>query len=204
MRWPCWCTEHWQIIAHVLHNNRIKFPKEFFHHCSVYQHGHCDVTWDQALVFLLHGSKKWWVHYYYSPTGNKQGIAWCWPNQKIKLTIGFGFSLSRHLFFKVTDVIALIRWLLMIVCEKWVNDSVNSIGLWLAENGVWFEFMIGCYCFGFGFSAFISEQYDTTFLVSLVTANGDCLIYPPFFVTLFIYVGSALSTPFPHSPSPFP
>ena len=29
MRWPCWCTKQWENVAHVLHNNRIKFPKDF-------------------------------------------------------------------------------------------------------------------------------------------------------------------------------
>ena len=47
MRRPCWCTKQWQNIAQVLHNNRIKFPKDFFRYCSlssVHQHGRCDVT----------------------------------------------------------------------------------------------------------------------------------------------------------------
>ena len=30
-------------IAHVLHKNRVKFPKAFFLYCSVHQHGCCDV-----------------------------------------------------------------------------------------------------------------------------------------------------------------
>ena len=29
MRRPCWCTKQWQNVAHVLHNNRIKFPRLF-------------------------------------------------------------------------------------------------------------------------------------------------------------------------------
>ena len=29
MRRPCWCTKQWENVAHVLHNNRIKFPKAF-------------------------------------------------------------------------------------------------------------------------------------------------------------------------------
>jgi len=30
MRRPCWCTKQCQNVAQVLHNNRIKFPKDFF------------------------------------------------------------------------------------------------------------------------------------------------------------------------------
>ena len=30
MRRPCWCTKQWQNVAQVLHNNRIKLPKDFF------------------------------------------------------------------------------------------------------------------------------------------------------------------------------
>ena len=29
MKRPCWCTKQWENVAHVLHNNRIKFPKDF-------------------------------------------------------------------------------------------------------------------------------------------------------------------------------
>ena len=43
MRRTCWCTKQWQNVAQVLHNNRTKFPKDFFHHCSVHQHGRRDV-----------------------------------------------------------------------------------------------------------------------------------------------------------------
>ena len=32
MRRTCWCTKQWQNVAQVLHNNRTKFPKDFFHH----------------------------------------------------------------------------------------------------------------------------------------------------------------------------
>ena len=39
MRRPCWCTKQWQNVAQVLHNNRIKFPKDYFRYCSVHQHG---------------------------------------------------------------------------------------------------------------------------------------------------------------------
>ena len=45
MRQPCWCTKQWQNVAQVLHNNRIKFPKDFFRYCSVHQCGRRDVTW---------------------------------------------------------------------------------------------------------------------------------------------------------------
>ena len=45
MRRPCWCTKQWQNVAQVLHNKRIKFPKDFFRCCSVHQHGRYDVTW---------------------------------------------------------------------------------------------------------------------------------------------------------------
>ena len=30
MRPPCWCSKQWQNIAHVLHNNSMKFPKDLF------------------------------------------------------------------------------------------------------------------------------------------------------------------------------
>ena len=42
MRLPFWYTKEWQNFAQVLHNNRIKFPKDFcslFHYCSLHQ---CD------------------------------------------------------------------------------------------------------------------------------------------------------------------
>ena len=39
MRRPCWCTKQWQNVAQVLHNNRIKFPKDFFSLLS------CTRTW---------------------------------------------------------------------------------------------------------------------------------------------------------------
>ena len=32
-------------MAHVLHNNRVKFPKDYFLFCSVHQHGGDDVSW---------------------------------------------------------------------------------------------------------------------------------------------------------------
>ena len=44
MRRPCLCTKLWQNVAEVLHNNRIKFPKDFFRCCPVHEHGHCDIT----------------------------------------------------------------------------------------------------------------------------------------------------------------
>ena len=44
MRRPCWCAKQWQNVAQVLHNNRIKFLKDFFRYCSVHQHGRRDVT----------------------------------------------------------------------------------------------------------------------------------------------------------------
>ena len=44
MRRPCWCAKHWQNVAQVLHNYRIKVPKDCFRHCSVHQHGRRDVT----------------------------------------------------------------------------------------------------------------------------------------------------------------
>ena len=27
---PCWCTKQWQNVTQILHNNRIKFSKDFF------------------------------------------------------------------------------------------------------------------------------------------------------------------------------
>ena len=30
-------------MAHALHYNRLKFPKDFSLYCSVHQHGRCDV-----------------------------------------------------------------------------------------------------------------------------------------------------------------
>ena len=44
MRRPCWCTEQWQNVAQVLHNNTIKSLEEFFLYSSVNQHGRRDVT----------------------------------------------------------------------------------------------------------------------------------------------------------------
>ena len=43
MRRTCWCTKQWRNVAQVLHNNRTKFPKYFFHHCSLHQHGRRDI-----------------------------------------------------------------------------------------------------------------------------------------------------------------
>ena len=53
MRLPCWCTKQWQNVAQVLHNNRIKFPKDFFHYCSAHQHGRCDITWKPRIAPVL-------------------------------------------------------------------------------------------------------------------------------------------------------
>ena len=50
-RRPCWCTKQWQNVAHVLHNNRIKFPKVFFRFCLVHQHSRRDVTWKPRIKF---------------------------------------------------------------------------------------------------------------------------------------------------------
>ena len=44
MRRPCRYTKQRQNVAQVLHNNRIKFPKDFFRYCSVHQSGRRDVT----------------------------------------------------------------------------------------------------------------------------------------------------------------
>ena len=44
MRRPCRCAKQWQNVAQVLHNYRIKFPKDCFRYCSVHQHGRRDVT----------------------------------------------------------------------------------------------------------------------------------------------------------------
>ena len=30
IRRPCWCAKQKQNVARVLHNNRVKFPKDFF------------------------------------------------------------------------------------------------------------------------------------------------------------------------------
>ena len=38
-------TEKNKFMGHVLHNNRVKFPKDFFLFCSVHQHGGDDVKW---------------------------------------------------------------------------------------------------------------------------------------------------------------
>ena len=37
-------------LAHVLHNNRVKFPKLFFLFCSVLQHGGNDVRWKPLIL----------------------------------------------------------------------------------------------------------------------------------------------------------
>ena len=44
IRRPYWCIEQRQNVSQVLHNNRIKFPKEFFRYCYIHQHGRRDVT----------------------------------------------------------------------------------------------------------------------------------------------------------------
>ena len=67
MRRPCWCTKQWQNVARVLHNNRIKFPKDFFRYCSVHQHGRRDVTWKPRIELKLctvvtHHKVPWYVH----------------------------------------------------------------------------------------------------------------------------------------------
>ena len=62
MRRPCCCTKQWQNVAHVLHNNRIKFPNDFFPSCSVHQHGRRDVTWKpriRAAWYSLASQTKW-------------------------------------------------------------------------------------------------------------------------------------------------
>lgn len=82
------------------------------------------------------------------------------------------------------------------VCEKWVNDSVNSIGLWLAENGVWFEFMIGsviALVLGF-LHSFLNNMIPPSLCLWWQQMEIVSYIHH-FFFTLFIYVGSALSTP---------
>ena len=43
IRRPCWRTKQWQIMAHVLQNNGVKFPQNFFLFCSVHEHGGDDV-----------------------------------------------------------------------------------------------------------------------------------------------------------------
>ena len=57
MRRPCWCTKQWQNVAQVLHNNRIKVPKDFFCHCSIHQRGHHDVTWKPRIPAYLNSLK---------------------------------------------------------------------------------------------------------------------------------------------------
>ena len=59
MRRPCLCTKLWQNVAQILHNNRIKFPKDFFRCCPVHEHGHCDITWKRRMgrswvIYLLY------------------------------------------------------------------------------------------------------------------------------------------------------
>ena len=53
MRRPRWCTKQRQNVVQVLHNNRIKFSKDFFRYCSVHQHGRRDVTWKPRIAALL-------------------------------------------------------------------------------------------------------------------------------------------------------
>ena len=50
IRRPYWWTKQWQNVAQVLHNNRIKFPRDFFHYCSLHQHGCRDVTWKPRIA----------------------------------------------------------------------------------------------------------------------------------------------------------
>ena len=39
-------------MAHVLRNNRVKFPKDFFLYCSVHQRGRSDVVYDLCFSLL--------------------------------------------------------------------------------------------------------------------------------------------------------
>ena len=40
-------------LAHVLHNNRVKFPKLFVLFCSVHQHGGNDVRWKPPILLYF-------------------------------------------------------------------------------------------------------------------------------------------------------
>ena len=42
--------KQWQNVAQVLHNNRIKFLKDFFRYCSVHRHGRRDVKCKSKIV----------------------------------------------------------------------------------------------------------------------------------------------------------
>ena len=63
MRRPCWCTKQWQNVAQVLHNNRIKFPKDYFRYCSVHQHGRRDVRCKSRIHETVQGltAKRIWI-----------------------------------------------------------------------------------------------------------------------------------------------
>ena len=61
MRRPRWCTKQWQNAAQVLHNNRIKFPKDFFRYCSVHQLGRCDVTWSRVMNVTIYDCSCNWI-----------------------------------------------------------------------------------------------------------------------------------------------
>ena len=45
-------------VAQVLHNNKIKFPKDFFRYFFVHQHGRGDVTWKPRIVRPTSRQKK--------------------------------------------------------------------------------------------------------------------------------------------------
>ena len=67
IRRPYWCTQQRQNVAQVLHKNRIKFPKDFFHCCSLQQPGHCDVTWKPRIYVCIMNSPRQFQMSYFSP-----------------------------------------------------------------------------------------------------------------------------------------
>ena len=57
MRQPCWCTKQWQNVAQVLHNNRIKVPKDFFFYIVLYTNM-ADVTSRENRELILFQAKR--------------------------------------------------------------------------------------------------------------------------------------------------
>ena len=58
IRRPCWCTKQQQIMAHVLHNDTVKFPKDFVLFCCVHQNGGDDVR-ENHLFDTYHVQQFW-------------------------------------------------------------------------------------------------------------------------------------------------
>lgn len=113
MRRACWCTNQYQNVAQVIHNNWLKFP-DFFLYCCVHQHGH---AWRQVQTknFLLHPNPiilgiwittiltsilslcltKWYCLFHFSR-------CFLWAYEKRKVEFAFPNNINKHLLWQVT------------------------------------------------------------------------------------------------------